>query len=482
MKNVSADAKVQLHIDGEWVDGGAGETLAIFSPASGAAVGSVAKAEKADLDRALLAAEKGFGIWKATPAIDRYRIMRKAADLLRLRTEDIARLITVEQGKPLAQSRAELGVAVDVIDWCAEEARRIYGRVIPARSEGVLQLAMKEPIGPVAAFSPWNFPINQSVRKISAALAAGCSIILKGPEEAPSACAELVRVFTDAGTPPGVVNLVFGVPAEISAHLIPHPIIRKVSFTGSTAVGKQIAAMAGMHMKRVTLELGGHAPAIVCDDADLESAIAILSVQKARNAGQICVSPTRFIVQDKVYDRFVAGFTAALKAMRIGDGLDPATQMGPLVRDRRVAAMEAFVGDAVEHGAEVVAGGRRIVRPGYFFDLTVLANVPLDARIMNEEPFGPVAPIRRFKHVEEAIAEANRLPYGLTAYAYSTSAKNIAAFGAGIEAGVVSINHHGVALPETPFGGVKDSGYGSEGGIEAIEAYLNTKFITQRPA
>jgi succinate-semialdehyde dehydrogenase / glutarate-semialdehyde dehydrogenase len=405
--------------------------------------------------------------------------MRKAADLLRQRVDAIAPLMTIEQGKPIAEAKGEALAGADVIDWFAEEARRAYGRVIPARAEGVYQLVVKEPVGPVAAFTPWNFPINQVVRKLSAALAAGCSIIVKAPEETPASPAELIRCFADAGVPAGVINLVYGVPAEISEYLIPHPVIRKVSFTGSTAVGKQLAALAGTHMKRVTMELGGHAPSIVFDDADVDLASKLLAANKHRNAGQVCIAPTRFLVQEKVYDDFVDRFTAHAKAVKVGDGLDKDTRMGPMANPRRIAAMEAFIADAVQKGARLRTGGHRIGNKGNFFEPTVLTEVPKDARVMNEEPFGPLAVISPFVSFDEVVEEANRLPYGLAAYAYTRSAKTAAAIAASVETGMISINHHGLALPEVPFGGVKDSGYGSEGGSEAIEAYLNTKFVSQ---
>ncbi|HUZ63391.1 MAG TPA: NAD-dependent succinate-semialdehyde dehydrogenase [Acetobacteraceae bacterium] len=471
--------EVLLHIDGAWAASEAAKTLPVVNPATGEPIGTLAHAGRADLDRALAAAAKGFETWRHISAYDRSKIMRKAAGLVRERADKIAPLMTMEQGKPLVEARGETLFAADVIEWFAEEARRAYGRVIPGRAEGVWQLVVKEPVGPVAAFTPWNFPINQAVRKISAALAAGCSIIVKGPEETPASCAELVRAFADAGVPAGVVNLVFGIPAEISEYLIPHPVIRKVSFTGSTAVGKHLAMLAGQHMKRVTMELGGHGPAIVFDDADLDVAAKILSANKFRNAGQVCVAPTRFIVQEKVYDAFVDKFVKAAKAIKVGDGLVEGTTMGPLANARRVQAMEGFIGDAVQKGAEIRTGGARIGNKGNFFEPTVLTNVTREMRAMNEEPFGPLALMVPFGGFDEAVAEANRLSYGLAAYAYTRSAKTAAAVGAAVESGMVSINHHGIALPETPFGGVKDSGYGSEGGTEAIEAYLNTKFITQ---
>jgi succinate-semialdehyde dehydrogenase/glutarate-semialdehyde dehydrogenase len=470
---------VLLFIDGQWTKAAGGRTIPVVNPATGEPIGTVAHADTSDLDRALEAADKGFRAWRKVSAFDRSKIMRKAANVLRERVDAIAPLLTLEQGKPLGDSKGEILAGADVIDWFAEEARRTYGRVIPARAEGVYQLVVKEPVGPVAAFTPWNFPINQVVRKLSCALAAGCSIIVKAPEETPASPAELIRCFADAGVPAGVINLVYGVPAEISEYLIPHPIIRKMSFTGSTAVGKQLAAIAGAHMKRVTMELGGHAPSIVFDDADIDLAAKLLSITKLRNAGQVCVSPTRLLVQENVYNEFVGKFTEGVKAARIGDGMESGTQMGPMANPRRIAAMEAFIGDAVQKGATLKTGGHRIGNKGNFFEPTVLTDVPMDSRIMSEEPFGPVAVIAPFKSFDDVVEEANRLPYGLAAYAYTRSAKTAQAIAASVETGMISINHHGLALPEVPFGGVKDSGYGSEGGSEAIEAYLNTKFVTQ---
>jgi succinate-semialdehyde dehydrogenase/glutarate-semialdehyde dehydrogenase len=470
---------VQLFIAGKWTNAASGRKLTVVNPATGEPIGSVAHADRDDLDRALEAAGKGFATWRGVSAYDRSKLMRKAADLLRSRVDAIAPLLTQEQGKPLVEAKGETLAAADVIDWFAEESRRAYGRVIPARAEGIYQLVVKEPVGPVAAFTPWNFPINQVVRKLSAGLAAGCSIIVKAPEETPASPAELIRCFVDAGVPAGVINLVYGVPAEISEYLIPHPTIRKISFTGSTAVGKQLAAIAGAHMKRVTMELGGHAPAIVFEDADVDTASRLLAGAKFRNAGQVCVSPTRLLVQERVYDQFVKGFVEHAKRVKVGDGLEQGTVMGPLANPRRIAAMEGFIGDARQRGATVRTGGSRIGNKGNFFEPTVLTDVPKDARVMNEEPFGPLAVITPFSTFEEVAAESNRLPYGLASYAYTRSAKTAQAIASVVESGMIAINHHGLALPEVPFGGVKDSGYGSEGGLEAIEAYLNTKFVTQ---
>ena len=474
---------VQLLIDGQWRPAADGRTIPVLSPATGLQIGTVAHAGKADLDAALAAADKGFKVWRKMPAFDRYKIMRKAAELMRERADSIARLMTMEQGKPLGEAKIETMLAADLIEWFAEEGRRTYGRVVPSRAEGVQQIVTKEPVGPVAAFTPWNFPINQVVRKLSSALATGCSIIVKAPEETPGAPAQLLNAFVDAGVPAGVINLVFGVPSEVSEYLIPHPIIRKITFTGSTPVGKQLAAMAGLHMKRATMELGGHAPAIVFEDTDVDRAASLLAGAKFRNAGQVCISPTRFLVHENVYDRFVEGFAKATKALKVGNGLTEGTTMGPLANARRITAMERIVEDAVAKGAKIVTGGKRLTGAGfdggYFFEPTILTNIPGDARIMNEEPFGPVAPIIPFKTLDGVVAEANRLPYGLAAYAYTSSLKTAAAVSAAIESGMVSINHHGLGMPEIPFGGVKDSGYGSEGGSEALESYLNIKVVTQ---
>lgn len=473
---------VSLRIADAWRPASTGKTLPVLNPATGEEIGTVPVSSREDLDAALEASKRGFQAWKKVPAFDRYKIMRKAADIVRERADTLARIMTLEQGKPLVEAKLEVLGGADTIDWFAEEGRRAYGRVIPGRAEGLMNIMVKEPVGPVAAFTPWNFPVNQAVRKVSAALATGCSVILKGPEDTPASCAELIRAFLEAGVPNDVLGLVFGDPAEISEYLIPHPTIRKISFTGSTAVGKQLAALAGQHMKRVTMELGGHAPAIVFKDADVTKAMKLLGGAKYRNAGQVCIAPTRFLVHESVYDEFVDGFVALSKGLKVGDGLDPQSKMGPLAHARRIEAMESLVADAQEKGAEMPIGGKRIGNQGFFFEPTVFTDVPLDARIMNEEPFGPIAAIRSFSDDEEAFEEANRLPYGLAAYAYTRSAATATKVASVVETGMMSINHQGLGLPENPFGGVKDSGYGSEGGSEAIEAYLITKFVSQAGA
>jgi succinate-semialdehyde dehydrogenase/glutarate-semialdehyde dehydrogenase len=469
----------QLFVEGKWRPAAGEASLPVVNPASGKQIGTVARASKADLDHALEAAQKGFDAWRKISAFERSKTMRKAANLLRERADAIATMLTMEQGKTLPEAKGEVLAGADVIDWFAEEARRTYGRVIPARAEGVYQLVIKEPVGPVAAFTPWNFPINQVVRKLSAALAAGCSIIVKAPEETPASPAELIRAFADAGVPAGTVNLVYGDPAEISSYLIPHPVIRKISFTGSTVVGKQLAALAGQHMKRVTMELGGHAPVIIFDDADIDVAAKTMAASKYRNAGQVCVSPTRFLVQEGVYNKFVEKFVDASKALKVGNGLESGVNMGALANPRRSRAMEANVEDATKRGGKIRVGGHKIGNEGNFFEPTVITELPKDAKAMNEEPFGPLAVINPFKTFDEAVKEANRLPFGLAAYAWTKSAKTANAIANSVETGMMTINHLGLALPEVPFGGVKDSGYGSEGGAEAIESYLNSKFVSQ---
>ena len=469
----------QLFLNGEWRDSISKETLEIINPATEEVIGKVSHARKEDLDLALNAADNAFNEWKHVSAYDRSKILRKAADLVRSRADKIAMLMTLEQGKPLAEAKGETLGAADSIDWYAEEGRRAYGRIIPSRATGIFQYVFKEPVGVVAAFTPWNFPLNQVVKKVAAAFAAGCTAIVKGPEETPASVAELIKAFDEAGMPKGSVNLVYGIPAEISEYLISHPIVRKVTFTGSTAVGKQLASLAGSHMKRATMELGGHSPAIVCEDADVNAAVKILSANKFRNAGQVCISPTRFLVHDSVYDQFVDGFVKQAEKLNVGNGMDEGVKMGPLAHDRRLTAIEGFVADAVENGAKILTGGKRKGNKGYFFEPTVMTGVSNDARIMNEEPFGPLAPINSFSSIDEVIEEANLLNYGLAAYAYTNSAKTAQDLGAKIESGQVSINHHGLGLVDTPFGGVKDSGYGSEGGPEGLDAYMTTKLVSQ---
>lgn len=468
-----------MFIDGKWTAGSGSRRFPVVNPATGEKVAEVSLAEIADLDAALEAADRAFVNWARTSAYDRAAILKRAASFARERSEEIAQAITREQGKPLSEARVEAGSAGDHIEWYAEEARRTYGRVIPTRQPEVMQNVILEPVGPVAAFSPWNFPIGQIVRKIAGALAAGCTIIAKAPEETPSCVIALVRCFEDAGVPAGVLNLVFGVPAEISEHLIPSPIIRKVSFTGSFPVGQHLGALAAKHLKRTTMELGGHAPFIVCDDYNVAKAAALGAGLKFRNAGQVCASPTRFLVQEAVFDTFTEAFVGHAKALKLDAGTVEGVGMGPVAHARRLDMMQDLVDDAVSQGAKLLTGGARHGNIGFFFEPTVLADVPPSARIMNEEPFGPIAIVNRFAELDEAIKEANRLPYGLAAFGFSTRNDRTHAMVRGIETGMLSLNHFGLAAPETPFGGIKDSGHGSEGGSEGIQAYLTTKFVSQ---
>lgn len=467
----------QMFIAGAWCDGGNG-TAEVLNPATGRPCGRVAMADRADLDRALDAAAAAFGPWARMSAYDRSAMLRRAGDLLRDRADAIGRLMTAEQGKPFPEARAEVAGSADHIDWAAEEGRRIYGRVIPSRAPNVSQIAHKVPLGVVAGFSPWNFPVSQAVRKIAGALGAGCPIVVKCPEETPYSCAELVRCFADAGVPAGVVNLVYGVPSEISEHLIPADPVRMVSFTGSIPVGKHLGEIAARHVKRCTLELGGHSPFIVAEDADVDAALALAVGLKFRNAGQVCASPSRFMVHERHYDRFVDGFVAGAEALRVGEGFSDGVQMGPLANARRLDAMEGFVQDALGRGATLRTGGKRIGNEGYFFAPTVLTDVPDDARLVTEEPFGPLAPIAPFASLDAAIEKANALPFALAAFAFGSGQGTVARLSEGLEAGMVSINHFGIAAPETPFGGMKESGYGSEGGVEGMDAFVTTKFVS----
>ncbi len=471
----------RLFIGGVWTGSRSGRTLPVVNPATEEEIGKVAHAGTEDLEAAVEAADKGFRTWRRTSPLVRSDTLRRAAALLRERAGAIAAVMTAEQGKPIAEARAELAASSEILEWCAEEARRTYGRIVPARVAGVSQLVLKEPVGPVAAFTPWNFPVSQAARKIGAALAAGCSVIIKPPEETPASPAALAKALEDAGLPAGVLNLVYGVPAEISEFLIASPVIRKISFTGSTVVGKHLAALAGSHMKRTTMELGGHAPSMVFADADLDKAVAVLAGSKFRNAGQVCIAPTRFLIQDEVHDEFLSRFRENVAKIKVGDGAVDGVTMGALANDRRRDAVEAFVGDAMSRGATLVGGGNRIGNKGYYYEPTILADVPRDARAMNEEPFGPVALVSRFSSVDDAIEEANRLPYGLAAYAFTRSLETRKRLDEEVETGMLSVNHFGLALAELPFGGVKDSGYGSEGGPEAVEAYLATKLVSHAP-
>jgi succinate-semialdehyde dehydrogenase/glutarate-semialdehyde dehydrogenase len=470
---------LSLHIGGNWRNGDGRQGEDVVNPATEKPLARLPHASASDLDQALEAAQNGLALWRATSAFDRAKVLRKAADLVRERAEAIARIMTQEQGKVLGEARVEVLVTADIIEWFAEEGRRAYGRIVPGRAKGTRQLVLQEPVGIVAAFTPWNFPTLTPARKIGAALAAGCSIIIKPSEETPGSCVELVRCFVDAGLPAGVLNLVFGVPAQVSEHLIASDLVRKISFTGSVPVGKHLAGLAAKGMKRATMELGGHSPVVVFADADPEKTADTIAAFKYRNAGQVCISPTRFYVQEPVYDRFLKRFTEFANAIKLGDGLEQGVTMGPLANARRLDAMAAIVSDSKSRGGKIVTGGKRRGNQGYFFEPTVITDLPDDSKLMTQEPFGPIAPVVTFKTFDEVVARANALPFGLAAYAFTSSAQTATAIGEALESGMVGVNSVAISTPETPFGGVKDSGYGHEGGIEGMEAYMVRKFISQ---
>jgi len=447
------------------------------NPATGKVIAEIPLATATDLDEALAASEKGFALWRATDVNASAVILHKAAALIRERVEHIATLLTMEQGKPLAEARTETLSCAAVFEYCAEEAKRSYGR-IALRPAGQRAMVLKQPVGPVASLTPWNFPVSLMSKKVAAALATGCSVIAKPAEETPGSTSEIMRCIADAGIPAGVAQLVFGVPDMVSRHLLGSPVIRKLSFTGSIPVGKHLMKLAADGVKRVTMELGGHAPVLVFDDCNLEKTLDIVVTQKFRNAGQVCISPTRFYVQEGIYDRFVAGFNERTGKVKVGNGLDADTIMGPLANPRRINAMQTLVQDAQEKGAKVQTGGKRIGNQGNFYEPTVLTDVPNSARIMNEEPFGPVAVMLRFKETDEVLERANKLPFGLASYAFTKDAKTATKVADALDSGMVTINHFGLALPETPFGGVKDSGYGHEGGAEGILHYMVTKHVS----
>jgi succinate-semialdehyde dehydrogenase/glutarate-semialdehyde dehydrogenase len=472
-------ANLNLLIAGEWTSKDGREHEPVMNPATGECIGVLPHATKADLDRALDAAQEAYPAWRGMSPQDRGKILKRAADLMHERAEHIARIATVEEGKTIHEARLETHGSADILEWYAEEGRRAYGRVLPQRTPGVRMTVLREPVGPVAALAPWNFPVGNPCRKLGAALAAGCPCIMKPAEHTPASALEVARALVDAGLPKGVMSMVFGVPSQVSAHLLASPIIRKVSFTGSTRVGKQLMKLAADGMKRTTMELGGHAPVIVFDDIDVDHVLDLSAASKFRNAGQVCISPTRYYVHEKIYKRFVDGFAARASSWIVGDGLLETNKMGPLAHSLRLNAMEDLLTDAKKHGAHFDAGGSRIPGPGYFWEPTVLSDVPNEARIMNEEPFGPIAIINPFSDFDDVIRQANRLPYGLAAYAFTQNNRTVNLLGEQIEAGLIGINSYLISVRDSPFGGIKESGYGSEEGMEGLEACLVTKFVTE---
>lgn len=465
-------------IDNAWRTGAGDAVTELINPANGAVLARYTGASKADLDDALASARKAFPLWRATPAFNRGQVLRRAAALMRERIETIAGVLTQEEGKPLAEARSEVQITADMYDWFAEEGVRAYGRIIPARGPNLQQQVLREPVGVSAAFAAWNFPARNPGYKIAAALAAGCPLIVKPAEETPLTCLLLAQALIDAGMPPGVVSVVYGDAPAISEHLIASEVVRKISLTGSTRVGRLLAELAAKDTKKLTLELGGQAPVLVFDDADLDAAIPLLVASKFRNAGQTCISPTRFFVQEGVYESFIDAFARAAFALKLGDGLAAGTTMGPLVRKRRIADVQAFLDDAKARGARILAGAQKGDAQGAFLAPTVVADLDDEAKLMRDEPFGPIIGVTPFKTMDEAVTRANRVPYGLAAYAFTRSLRNAHAVSEGLEAGMIGVNTCKISYPETPFGGVKASGYGSEGAIEGLDAFLVTKSVS----
>lgn len=469
--------KLALLIDGEWIEEtkAGGET--VLNPASEQSLGNLPHAGKPELDRALAAASRAFDSWKRTSPFERAQILRRAADLMRERLDHIATVLTLEEGKTLAEAKGEITAAAEFFDWFAEEGRRSYGRVIPARLADMRQTVTQEPVGPVACFTPWNFPAVTPARKIAPALAAGCTCIIKPAEETPGTTLEIARALIDAGLPKGVLNVVFGVPSEVSEYLIRSPIIRKISFTGSTPVGRHLARLAGETLTLATMELGGHAPVIVAKDADVQRAAELSMAIKLRNAGQVCTSPTRFFVERPIYEEYLEHARAFVKKQVVGDGLQSGTTVGPVANTRRIAAMDDLIADALSHQARLITGGERINASGLMYMPTILADIPDQARAMTEEPFGPLALVQSVDDIEQGLARANALPYGLAGYAFTRSAATANRISEAMEVGVIGINQMVVTIPETPFGGIGDSGWGREGGIEGLESYTVRKYV-----
>lgn len=471
--------QLALYINGQWIDATNRETLDVIDPATEQVLGKLPKATEQDVAAAIKAADQSFAQWRDTSPITRSEVLRQTGILLRQRQKRVASIITLELGKPLAEAMGEVIVAAEMFEWAAEESRRLYGRIIPGRNTDIRQMVVHEPVGPVAAFAGWNAPAITPSRKIAAALAAGCSIVIKPSEETAGVALEVVRAVVDAGLPAGVLNVVFGDPGSISEQLMAAQEIKMVTFTGSTTIGKHLAALAAPTLKRLTLELGGHAPVLVFDDCDIDEAVRAITAAKFRNSGQICTSPTRIYVQETVYEAFISKMADAVKKITIGNGFDNEVKMGPMANPRRHVAIEQLIEDAVDQGASIVVGGRVLKEKGWFVEPTIIRDFNNECIAANTEPFGPLALVRSFATFDEAIDEANRLPFGLASYVFTLNSRTAKRASDRIQSGVVCINHCQASLPETPFGGLKESGIGKEGGIEGLAQFLNTKYISQ---
>ena len=471
--------QLQMLIAGEWTNGTSGVTENVICPADGTVLGELPHASKEDLDDALNSSLEGFNKWRSETPLNRQSILEKAAKILEREFDKNSENLTREMGKPLAEAKIEMQVAIDLLRWYGEEGKRVYGRIIPSRIPNMEHEARKVPAGPVLAFVAWNFPATNVMRKVAGALAAGCSITIKPSEETPATAIAIGKALMEAGLPAGVLNIVFGVPSEVSEHLLSSPIPRKLSFTGSVPVGIHLQKLAAQNLIRCTMELGGHSPVMIFKDADIEAAVKHCAAGKFRNAGQVCISPTRFFIEEPVYDEFIKSFKSHVEAINVGDGLDSKSTMGPLVADRRLEVMEDFISDAVSSGGEVISGGGRGQSPGSFFEPTLIRDVPDTAKIMIEEPFGPVAPSASFSSIDEIIERANSLPFGLASYAFTSNPRTSQILKSEIESGMLAINSMHIHSVETPFGGLKHSGYGYEGSIEGLEAFLVTKYSSE---
>jgi len=483
MATATATATAQasrMYIDGKWCDAQDGKTIGVINPATEEIVAPMAFGSRADTKRAIDAAAKAMPGWMKLTPFDRAKVLKKTADLMRERADAMARTLTMEQGKPLAEAKGEILHSADTFEWFAEEGKRAYGQVIPNSQPGKKHVTLKHPVGVVAAISPWNFPITLQSRKIAPSLAAGCTIVSKPASQTPLVLVQLFECLVDAGLPPGVANLVTGPAQDIADEFLENPIVRKISFTGSTEVGKQLMKGAADQVKRLSLELGGHAPFIVFPDADPEVGAKLAVMGKFRNNGQVCIAPSRFYVHSDVRKKFTEATVEFAKALKLGNGLDAGTEIGPMFEKRAMEGTQSLIDDAKSRGAKILTGGGKSSRfaKGYFFEPTVIGELPLDSRIMTEEPFAPVMPLLDFSKIDDVIRAANNTRYGLAAYVFTNDLSIAWKMAEGLEAGIIGINDPVPATPQCPFGGMKESGLGRELGHEGLEAYLETKYIS----
>lgn len=470
----------KMFIDGQWCEAADGRTYGVINPATEEVIADIAYGKRADAKRALQAAHKALPGWMKLTAWDRAKVLKKTAELMRDRADAMARTLTMEQGKPIAEAKAEILHSADTFEWFAEEGKRAYGQVIPNSAPGKRHMTLKHPVGVVGAISPWNFPITLQSRKIAPALAAGCTIVCKPASQTPLSLVMLFEIMVEAGLPKGVANLVMGPAQEIADEFLENPVCRKISFTGSTEVGKQLMRGAADQVKRLSLELGGHAPFIVFPDADPEAGAKIAVTGKFRNNGQVCIAPSRFYVHKDVQKKFTEATVEFARALKLGNGLEPGVEIGPMFEERAMEQTLDLVQDATKRGAKLLTGGKRSDRfeKGYFFEPTVLSNLTADTKMLVEEPFAPVMPLLDFSKLDEVIEQANNTRYGLAAYVFTNDLTFAMRLAEGLEAGIIGVNDPVPATPQCPFGGMKESGMGRELGHEGLEAYLETKYVS----